>query len=289
MFAVTSMVFIKKQPKMRAGWFVAANGETIEQSMLNEDGEPKGLRRVLRERGLEYKKNLFCKDSGSDRSDCCLRHIMAAQPDFKEQKTILAEFLATTKHICDFLPKFHCELAPIECFWGWAKRYCRANCEYSFAGLMKTVPIALDAVPLPTIRRYFRKVQHLMEAYHQGMGFKLAAFAHQKFKCHRSLPEGRMDEILADMKAKRLPMDPGVVVAASPSLDDDEEEYEDEEEGVDVEHWAMCSLCDKYRKLYIRFPANEDFTCGHDACDCLCTDECDCDDDCTDCPCAGCD
>ena len=155
---------------------------------------------------------------------------------------------------------------------------------------MEIVPIALDAVPLPTIRRYFRKVKHLMEAYHEGYGYKLAAFAHQKFKTHRSLPEGRMDEIIADMKAKRMVVD-APVAAASRTLDDDdyvdEEECEDDE-GYGVEYWAMCSLCSKYRKLSNPFPATQDFTCGHKECDIMCTEECDCDEGCKDCPCAGC-
>ena len=125
--------------------------------------EPKGLKLVLTERGLlDGKLKLDCKDKASVRSDCCSRHMMAAQPDFKEQQSILYEYLATTDHLCDFLPKFHCELAPVECIWGYAKRNCRIKCDYSIQALGNAVPKYLNKVPLASIRRYFRKCWHLM-------------------------------------------------------------------------------------------------------------------------------
>ena len=98
-----------------------------------------------------------------------------------------------------------------------------------------------------------------MEAYHQGFGYKLAAFAHQKFKTHRSLPENRMDEIIADMKAAKISMDAPVATAAggvdvmdhaalvADDVDDDDGE-ENDDAGI-VEYWAMCKDCTKYRKL----------------------------------------
>ena len=58
---------------------------------------------------------------------------------------------STTDHLCDFLPKFHCELAPVECFWGYAKRNCRISCDYSIHGLRDAVPKYLSEVPLASI------------------------------------------------------------------------------------------------------------------------------------------
>ena len=63
---------------------------------------------------------------------CCARHRLGAQPDFQNQKSILFEALEETRHLCDFLPKFHCELPPIENY-----------CDYSIHALRTTVSESL--------------------------------------------------------------------------------------------------------------------------------------------------
>ena len=55
--------------------------------------------------------------------------------------------------------QFHPELNPIERCWGWAKKYARSHCDYSFPQLQNTVPRALAVVSLDLIRKYFRKVR----------------------------------------------------------------------------------------------------------------------------------
>ncbi len=47
-----------------------------------------------------------------------------------------------------FLHKFHCELNAIKRVWGHAKRFTRANCDYTFKSLRKTVPEAMDSIPV---------------------------------------------------------------------------------------------------------------------------------------------
>ena len=69
----------------------------------------------------------------------------------------------------------------MECFWGYSKRNCRIDCDYSNHTLRDAVPKYLSEVPLASIRRYFHKCWHLMQAYRLGAGFKLAQFMHQKF------------------------------------------------------------------------------------------------------------
>ena len=103
-----------------------------------------------------------------------------------------------------------------------------------------------------------------MEAYHVGCGYKLAEFAHQKFKTHRSLPEIRMDAIIAEMKALKISTDAPVAVAAvgdaaaavggGTAVAEEEDVVEEDDDGFDVEHWAMCIQCSKYRKLFNHFP-----------------------------------
>ena len=67
-------------------------------------------------------------------------------------------FLNNKGYACVFLPKFHCELNPIERVWAQAKRYTRAYCDYSVVGLRRNVPLALDTVTLDNIRNHYRKV-----------------------------------------------------------------------------------------------------------------------------------
>ncbi|KAG0639114.1 hypothetical protein HOY80DRAFT_1045975 [Tuber brumale] len=95
------------------------------QSMVQEDGTPKGLKSVLTERGLwpstggpfltqcsiktpagNTTPNPQCLKGGS----CCARALGAAQPDFKAQKGELQEAIEAAGHRGLFYPAFHCEI-----------------------------------------------------------------------------------------------------------------------------------------------------------------------------------
>jgi hypothetical protein len=188
----------EKAPKMR-DTFWGPNNER--QSMNFSDGQPKGIKQVLIERGL-WKKNMvgeckLCRNNNDDplRVDCCGRRIISLQPDFLAQKSALVETIENAGHICIFFPKFHCELNFIERYWGAAKRYTRNNCNYTWNGLQETVPHALDSVDLITIRRFARKTWRYMDLYRHGITGKFAEYAVKKYKSHRKIPENVLEEL----------------------------------------------------------------------------------------------
>jgi len=150
---------------MRDGWFTKSDDPTIIQQhkMTLPDGRLKGLKLVLEERGLwpsnrklltqctipgdkpgQWKPKPSCRYASN--SDCCAGALLSSQPDFQAQKGELHETLEAAGHLVVFYPSFHCELNFIEYFWGSAKVYARANCEYSYPALVRIVPEALAQV-----------------------------------------------------------------------------------------------------------------------------------------------
>jgi hypothetical protein len=167
-------------------------------------GEPKGIMHVLRDRGLfNPALRLDCDDCRKKRShdpgrhlrtDCCHRRVMATQPDFLAQRSGIQEAVEDAGHLFGFYPKFHCELNYIEMYWGAAKRFARENCAYDADSLRRIVPLALDSVSLPMIRRFARKSFRYMDAYRKGLYGHLAEFAVKKHHSHRRVPEKTLDK-----------------------------------------------------------------------------------------------
>ena len=121
----------------------------------------KGMEIIIRERGLWPKDGpglpAQCPDfkCPADRTDCCCRRVLLNQPDFSCQKSNLQEFIESHGHLCDFYPKYHCELNYIEQYWGAAKSQYRSAARSSTIKDMETlVKESLDGVPLLQIRRY---------------------------------------------------------------------------------------------------------------------------------------
>jgi hypothetical protein len=86
------------------------------QKMVTNDGKQKGLLQVLKEhsfdvRGMRAKCSPICP---FENEKCCMACILSKQDDFQEQESLLKIKIKARGHICMFLPKFHCELNPIE-------------------------------------------------------------------------------------------------------------------------------------------------------------------------------
>ena len=85
---------------------------------------------------------------------CCCRRLMFEQPDFQAERSMLETAMDECGVGLLFLPKFHCELNPIEQVWGYAKRVYREFPESSKEiDLEHNVLKALASVPLNCMRR----------------------------------------------------------------------------------------------------------------------------------------
>ena len=86
------------------------------QKMILPDGRPKGLQQVLEERGFDV-HNLRAKCTPVcpwESTNCCTAHLLSQQEDFMNQPSMLEILIKKAGYECIFLPKFHCELNPIE-------------------------------------------------------------------------------------------------------------------------------------------------------------------------------
>ena len=117
-----------------------------------------GMEDIIRERGLWPEgRDLLTQCAPrctSDSINCYCRRILFLQPDFVSQKPQLQELNESRSHLCDFYPKYHCELNFIEQYWGAAKlRFRMAGRAATIDEMEKKVIQCLDDVPLLHIRR----------------------------------------------------------------------------------------------------------------------------------------
>ena len=133
-------------------------GSGCVQHLVDVNGVAKGMKEILEERGINT----------STLTGPQMRIILANHTDFSNEKTVVEHFLLDRGHLVRFIPKFHCELNPIERVWGKAKCYTRAYTNFTLVGLRRIIPIALDSVAVDTIRKYFRKARDYEMAYREG-------------------------------------------------------------------------------------------------------------------------
>ena len=147
---------------------------------------------MLQERGLWCDKlRLDCKGTEHQevhpqKSFCCARHVLAAEPDFQaHQMSLLEQAITDAGHSVLFYPKFHCELNAIEYYWGAAKHYTRENCDYSFPSLRIMVPASLESISSTTIWRFFKKTERMMDYYREGVQYGSEEFKKREQERHK--------------------------------------------------------------------------------------------------------
>lgn len=167
-----------KQPKMRDGWYLDKSGNRIVQPMVDSNGEPKGLKIVLEERGL-WKAGMIQEE---------MVDLLSSQPDFAQQKSMVEEWCERRGHDALFLPKFHPELSMIELCWGSWKRILRQHCDGTFETLKRNVHRAMDAIGTEEMRRMESHCQTYHRAYRASESGVTAQQNFKQYRSHRRIP-----------------------------------------------------------------------------------------------------
>ncbi|KAI0357255.1 hypothetical protein OH77DRAFT_1422815 [Trametes cingulata] len=164
------------------------------QKMTTEAGEAKGLQQTLEERGFDV-RGMRAKCSPVcpfENERCCMARLLSKQDDFRNQESLLEQKIKARGHLCMFLPKFHCELNPIEMYWGWCKYRYREVYKEKFEDAKRVARECLDACPDEVIRRFFNRSWRFMDAYRKGLTGQAAEWAVRKQKSHRRVGQRAM-------------------------------------------------------------------------------------------------
>jgi len=130
----------------------------------------------------DRRKNQLCLNDGS----CCARALIAQEPDFKAQTSLLEEGVELILHLVHFFPKYHCELNFIEYYSGAAKYYVCQRCGYNIRALRKIVPECLNSVKSTVIVEYWARTERMMRAYREGSAYRSVDFKEKVTKTYRS-------------------------------------------------------------------------------------------------------
>ena len=136
-----------------------------------------GMRTVLDERGVNTQGMAAEK----------LREELKKFDDFRLSPTILEELIAARNHVCLYLPRFHCELNPIERVWCHAKKHTRANCNGSLLRLRKVVPEGLSSCSKDMMSKFFLTCIDYERAYRIGNACHTVDKIVKKYKSHRKI------------------------------------------------------------------------------------------------------
>ncbi|KIL54192.1 hypothetical protein M378DRAFT_188729 [Amanita muscaria Koide BX008] len=171
----------------------------VQNMIVDATGEQKGLVDTLKERGfnvtgMKTKCSPVCP---YENTGCCMARLLSKQDDIANQMSSLESLIVGAGHLCLFLPKFHCELNPIEMYWGWVKYRYRQVPKPRFDDAKKAAIKALDECPSDVIRKFINRSWRFVSAYRIGLKGKAAAWAVRKYKGHRAISRAALLHIEA--------------------------------------------------------------------------------------------
>ncbi|CAM9408002.1 unnamed protein product [Choristocarpus tenellus] len=163
--------------------------EVILETPKEYVGQVKGMRQILQERGFFIPG--MTKDGSKDRNkSMSMAYVLGEQSGFRViewSPQILAERLGGH---CLILPKYHCELNPIEMVWGRAKHYVQGHPDYTLPGMRANIPVSLKeegGLSRVMVEGFFRMsiAYHLIYSNERGMECTKLDGVYKTFKSHR--------------------------------------------------------------------------------------------------------
>ena len=150
-------------------------------------GKVKGLRQLLWERGM-WKDHAMeggkrVKGTGMTidgryfdgakwvkDKDMSAKHVLKSCLDIMMEDSELKVSIVQRNHMCDFLPKFHCELNPIEMVWGRSKHFTRERCDFDYERMLGRIMESYKKgnLPVSLIRKYCIHARDYLRAYTEG-------------------------------------------------------------------------------------------------------------------------
>ena len=153
---------------------------------------------------------------------CCWSKILASKSDFKAERPLLQSIIEDAGHACLFLPKFHCELNPIELLWAYIKQgkflfallfsliklisgFCmhQTGADYQRQSHTCTTWKQFQALferahcscPLTPIEKPFQNIDYQHSAYKLGLRVPEAQRSIKKYSSHCCIPRGALIDI----------------------------------------------------------------------------------------------
>lgn len=175
----------------------AAGEEEVEEGENEEENANRALDDLARN-GVEDTQDFWTSNSfngfplGRVKNKLnSMYYILSQFSDFRNERSALQR-LIEDKLGCIFiaLPKYHCELNPIEYVWGGGKRKFRKINDHTWPGLRKRAKKCFVELPLQTVAKLFRKARDLMRALSDGND-STSMYIYVKQECKQARAKGK--------------------------------------------------------------------------------------------------
>ena len=115
--------------------------------------------------------------------------VLGKQLDFKNVDPSLMVLVKRCGGVAIMLPKFHCQLNPIELVWGRSKYWVRRHCKYTIQCLRENVTksyaVEDERLSLDIVQKYCRKVANFHSVYAEKHTGPDAVMKRREYRSHR--------------------------------------------------------------------------------------------------------
>ncbi len=163
-----------------------------------------GLESLARQRNLVGPNESVGRGNGRLNKEQ-LQARVGALPDFvyyRSMNTALHCLVQGEGHLCDFYPKFHCELSAAEPCWAAIKRVLRFFADGKAPTMRQLIPLAMKSLCEQSVRRFFNKCVQVGNAYRAAFFFE-DILELNKVQSHRQYSSfGDLDKRWEALKSK---------------------------------------------------------------------------------------